>query len=515
MLYIFSILIKFYLFFYIIVKDIYIYIGNNYRNLTFNEKYFFQYINYNKNKGYKDNSNKASILIDCFPAPQWIFVNSIIANLLAEKYDAKIISYGLQKRPYRINKLYNSFNCREHLRVRLNMSEEFESLKYFINIISKINTKSDLLNYEIDGVNIGLDIYDTILKSGLPTVNIKSFRTYKFIILGLRYYFFAKRVISKKNIKFLLLSHDNYISMGTIAKVAWKMNIPVYFANPFQIMKINRPFEIYGRFTEYPKYFNNLSSINKISGIEWSSTMLNRRISGEVGVMMNYQIKSAFGKQLIERQTKNTDKLKVVIATHCFFDSPNCLGWMLFPDFYEWISYIGKLSIDLNYEVYIKPHNDYLPGTIKILKKLINKYPSIQLINPSTTWHQLKAEGVKTVLTCYGSIGHELPLLGFKVINAAYNPHIAYNFNLHPKTIEEYENILKYSINDDFVFEKNDIFEFFYIHKNLLNPDNLFFSSTQGFLNKIKNGENDFKLFLDESQTFEHKVINYFSENEF
>jgi hypothetical protein len=246
-----------------------------------------------------------------------------------------------------------------------------EVIKYFISIVREIKTKSDLLNYKVEDVNIGLDIYDTILKSGLPTIKIKSFRTYKYIILGLRYYFFAKRTIIKENIKFLLLSHDNYISMGTIAKVAWKMNIPVYFANPFEIRKINHPFELYERFTDYPNFFKNLSNSDKKNGLEWSTEMLHRRISGEVGVMMNYQIKSAFGNQFIERQTKNTTNLKVVIATHCFFDSPNCLGWMLFPDFYEWISFLGELSNDLDFELYIKPHNDFLPGTLEILEELI------------------------------------------------------------------------------------------------------------------------------------------------
>jgi hypothetical protein len=502
-------------FFNYITKSLFIRLGNIYRKLTHKDLHFNSYILYNTNNYKQPIESKSIILIDCFPVPQWIFVNSVLVNELASKHNASINSFGLYPRSYKINKLYNSFNCINHIRLNFSASNEIKIFKGFKNILQTINSKRDLLNYHYEQINIGLDIYDTILKTGVPTINLKSFTTYKVIYLGFKHYFFANNLFNSGKVKSVLLSHDNYIYMGTIAKVAWKFQIPVYFANPFEIKKISRPFELYDKFKNYPKYFSSLDNITKEQGILWSKNLLKKRLSGEVGVMMSYQVKSAFGNQLIERQTLNTLNTKLVIATHCFFDSPNCLGWMLFPDFYEWISHLGQLSINLNYEWYIKPHNDYLPGTMEILNSICKKFPKIKLINPSTTWHQLYNEGVRNILTCYGSIGHELPLLGFKVINAAYNPHIAYSFNIHPNSIEEYDDYLKHSIKDTLDIDKNEVYEFFYVHKNLLNPNNLFFESTQNYLDSIKNGQNEYDYYLHEADNFNNKVLSYFRSNEF
>ena len=66
-----------------------------------------------------------------------------------------------------------------------------------------------------------------------------------------------------------------------------------------------------------------------------------------------------------------------------------------------------------DYEWYLKTHADYEPGTLEILNDFCNSYPNFSIIDPSTSWHQLMDEGIRTVLTCYGSVGRELPLLRF------------------------------------------------------------------------------------------------------
>ena len=44
----------------------------------------------------------------------------------------------------------------------------------------------------------------------------------------------------------------------------------------------------------------------------------------------------------------------------------------------------------------------------------------------------------------YGTIGFEYAAMNIPVINASLNnPHIAYDFNINPKTRENYQKILK------------------------------------------------------------------------
>ena len=135
---------------------------------------------------------------------------------------------------------------------------------------------------------------------------------------------------------------------------------------------------------------------------------LDLRLSGKIGVDMNYSLKSAYNKNLLKhRQLVKSNRLKVLIATHCFFDSPHSYGFNLFSDFYEWLNFLGKLSIETNYDWYIKTHPDFLPGNIMIIKSIIKKYPKIKLLKANISHKQLIQEGIDVALTVYGTIGCE------------------------------------------------------------------------------------------------------------
>ena len=57
-------------------------------------------------------------------------------------------------------------------------------------------------------------------------------------------------------------------------------------------------------------------------------------------------------------------------------------------------------------------------------------------MEPSISHNQLIKEGIDAVITCHGSIGAEYPFFNKLVLNASTsNPHINYNFNIHPKKI--------------------------------------------------------------------------------
>jgi len=200
---------------------------------------------------------------------------------------------------------------------------------------------------------------------------------------------------------------------------------------------------------------------------------------------MFYQEKSAFTNKIIKRQLSNSEKLKIIITTHCFYDNPSAYGGLPFKDFYEWLIFLGKNTKNLNYEIYIKPHRDYLPGTIETLKKIEKMFSQFKIINPETSFHQLKKEGAKIILTGYGSVGHELPLLGFLVVNAGYNPHYNYTFNIHPKNLFHYKKIIKNLENYKIKTNLNQIYEFFYVHYTLNHNDKFFFQSTQKYMEYV------------------------------
>ncbi len=440
---------------------------------TFNQEYF---------GGSVSCKSKNIILMDVFTPPEWVIVNSFLCNNLATKYNAYISSYDVAHRGNESNCLYNSFGCNNHLIIKLDRPMSLERKRLFLSIINSVKTKHDLQNLIINKVWIGLDIYESILRTGVPTVNVSSLVTHRQIYRALTYYLFFNKLFSKGRVKAVVLSHDNYISMGLVARVAYRYNISCYFVNPFEMVKSTRTFQIFESYKKFPNYFDTLSDQDKKSAILWSKAQLRERLSGTVGVNMSYQIKSAFVNDKIKRQTSNSDKIKIVIAMHCFFDNPNGIGWMLFPDFYDWLCFLGEVSNSTDYEWYIKTHADYLDGNLEILDEIILQFPKLKMIDSKVSWHQLKDEGVEHVLTCYGTLGGELPLLGYKVINAAYNPHIAYKFNYHPRTIDEYREILTNLSQLPDVKDINKIYEFYYVKHNIFHQEDLFFDSYNDYL---------------------------------
>ena len=86
-------------------------------------------------------------------------------------------------------------------------------------------------------------------------------------------------------------------------------------------------------------------------------------------------------------------------------------------------------------------------------------------ILPSDSSHlQLVEEGIDFALTMYGTVGLEYAAMNKPVINASLNnPHIAYDFNINPKSRKEYSEILmnlkdvKHNIN------LNEVYEYYYM----------------------------------------------------
>lgn len=427
------------------------------------------------------------ILIDCFPIPIWVAANGVLSSCLALKNDAEIFSFGETSRDIYTDKLYKSFHCDRHLVVKIPKRSRKRFKKLFLDAIQSINSNQELFFWSIDGVQIGDEVYETYLRMfNMPTVDVKGIKCRFTIFSALKYYLFFEDYFLKNNITASVLSHDIYISTGVLAKICWSKGIPVYLSSGVELKKTSYPNHKYSEFTRYRKYFQSISRGEQSAGLEWAKNQLNKRLGGIVGVNMSYSNKSAFVNKPLENQITPSEKIKIVIATHCFFDNPRAYGGMLFNDFYEWICYLGVISNSTDYDWYIKCHPDFLPGTLEALNEIVTKYPKLRIINPETSWHQLRHEGVSVVLTCYGSVGHELPLLGFKVINSGYNPHVAYRFNWHAKNLLDYENLLRNIENLGEICELESLYEFYYVHYSLSKRGGWLFSSYDEMVDYLK-----------------------------
>jgi hypothetical protein len=426
---------------------------------------------------------------------------SYLTNILSKKYSANIVGYHpgiidslranisgfirkfINTYPYDI---YRSFGVDMFLSYKINKYQKNRANKIFNSSVLDLKTKKDVEDFSIDNVWIGDLIYDSYLREfNKPTIDISSNEFLEHLLNSIKLYIYWSDFIAENNVCALIISHNVYLNAIPM-RISARKNIPVYQINIQQLYYLTTEnLFSYADFFNYPKTFSSLSKVDQIYGIKESKRRIERRFSGEVGVDMEYSTKSAYGKAGSSRVLNVSNKKKILIATHCFFDSPHSFCNNIFTDFYEWLDYLGSVSIETDYEWYIKVHPDYLDGTMEVVQEFVNKYTKFVLLPSDVSHHQLIDEGVDVALTVYGTIGFEYAALGIPVINGSIcNPHVAYNFNLHPRNMEEYSSLIYNIHNIDIKINKNEIYEYYFM-KNIHNSDNLFFDNYNSTIEKM------------------------------
>ena len=435
------------------------------------------------------------ILLDPFTVPEWVIANSYFVNILAKDKQAKIKTYGNKKRlksPL-AEVIFKSFNVSGHIHTVIEDNSLLKLKEEILSDLRKtVDTKQKLYDLRVHDIWIGIDIYETYLRNQRPTIDFNDSFFWSVLEEGVEFLLFWEDFFSNNSVSGVIVSHDCYNHMDILAKVAYKFKSPVYMPWAMGVQKIDSPFALFkDRFKDYKKYFNNLSNNEKVKAIQWSKNRLDLRLSGEVGVNMRYSTKSAFVSSNSNNHVlKVSNKFKVLIAVHDFFDNPHAYGGMFFTDYYEWLTFLVDLSKKTNYDWYIKTHPDFSSVELGCLNDIVLNRSNIALVPPETSWHQLSEEGLNFVLTCAGSVGHELPLLGVQVINAcSNNPHIAYDFNWHGETIDQYRKMLLNlgSLKDK--IDINEIYEFYYVHHLYTVVDDFIFDSYDEMRDNINEKE--------------------------
>ena len=488
------------------------------------DPYSNKFINFCNNRWPRinDKNRKSEILVELYSVDQTILAFSYAANILANLHRSKIVSFTISARSdlflflryRRINKIYQSFNVNSRFNLKLSKSIENNSEIFFNSIYKKLKNKYDVLNIKIHGDIIGNEIYEAYLRRySSPTIEIDKIEFKLFLKQCLNEYFFWDNYFTTHNVKAIILSHGIY-EYGITRIIANRYKIPVYLPTVRSFFCLKSQSEIgLPLFDKYHTLFNSLTFKEQKIGINWAKKRLDLRFSGAVGVDMTYSTLSAFKKgHLNTRVLRENNRIKILIATHCFFDNPNAYGRNLFPDFYEWICYLGNLSSETNYDWYLKTHPDILPGNQEVINELLSQYKNIIQIPSDTSHLQLIDEGTNFILTVYGSVGHEYPLFGKTVINAGVkNPHIAYSFNIHANSISEYRKILLNLKDIKHKINKKSVYEFYYMHHKYFGYNNLFFKSFDDFISMYpgnkQNSSIAYEYFLDNFNTKDDELL--------
>ena len=451
-----------------------------------------------------------------------IIAFSYLVNVLQRKLNAKIVVYSITNTSHQPlvirtlrrlirpvipsveKEIFSSFGVHSFISVDPTKPHIEKAARLFEKVYPSLQTKWDIENLVVNGVWIGDLIYDTYLRWYFePTIDIQSQKFVVFLRESLETFVFWQEYFETHDVRAINVTHCVYNNAIPL-RIAVQKHIPVYQSNATHVYRMSEPnLFAYGEYKYFPKTFRQLPEQERVAGMQEARKRIELRFTGRVGVDMRYSTKSAYGEKRDQPVLRKSNKFKVLIAAHCFFDSPHSYGNNLFPDFYDWFDFLGKISNETDYDWYVKTHPDFLPGNAEIIQQFLKRYPKFTLIDAGTSHHQLIEEGIGCALTTYGTIGFEYAALGVLVVNASVcNPHIAYNFNLHPKSIKEYEDILRNLGSQSLKINKDEVYEYYFMK---------FIYSSEGWLFE------DYREMLDQlggyDQQFLPPVYSYFLRN--
>ncbi len=133
----------------------------------------------------------------------------------------------------------------------------------------------------------------------------------------------------------------------------------------------------------------------------------------------------------------------IVIFLHDFYDSAHAYRWMLFHDFWEWVSFTIEALRDRKIPFFLKPHPNQDAASAADCDRLRVLYPGLNFLPARVSNRQLVEGGMSCAVTVYGTVVSEMAYLGVPAISCADNPHIGFAFGRSARTRKEYLALLE------------------------------------------------------------------------
>lgn len=492
-------------------------------------KNIFKIINFNKKYFKKININKKSLILCEFTHNSVSQVSfSYLVNALKKKYNCESAAFidaiddnylkFLYKKILNFFNfsnfvIYKSFQVTKFIFLRTNNKILNQSNSQINDILPKLKIKEDLLKLKIENILVGDLIYDSYLRRyKKATVDLKDKDFISFFEKSIKIFYFWINFFQSNKVEAIIVSHAVYVE-SIVVRAAIKNNIVCYQCSWDNIFKIDNIRDTaYVEFRHFKNEYKKFNDNQKKNAINAAKKEINDRFTGkkvgDIHILKKTSFHTHFSK---ERILSKSEKKKILVATHDFSDAPHGYGNIeadIFIDFYEWIKHLNSMSIKTDYEWYIKSHPNCLPETELILKDFIKDKPHLKYISNNISNSQIISEGINCVLTVYGTIGWEYAYFKVPVINATpNNPHISYKFNLNPKSLAEYEDMLlnfeKYKIN----FDENEIYEFYFM-RYIFSRSDWMFNSLNEVTDKIGGYKN-----LSTKKFYEYWISNFTEEH--
>ena len=327
-------------------------------------------------------------------------------------------------------------------------------------------SKEKILQLNYQGIIIGDLFYDWHLsKRRIPTLDSSS----KIFEQDLTEFLVRAKswdnYFKKNPIRMVVVTHAVYLQ-GLVVRTGLKYKAKVFLVTPEKLHQFSEDMFL----ADSESIYYNTSNEFKLGysrNQESARHMLSELKAGSTKVDVAHSYVNGMSGQSKTHIIKKNSNVRILIAAHCFSDSPHTNGIHLFPDFVEWLNWLGEISLKTDYEWYVKQHPAFFPSDYIVLEEFCSRFPNVKLVEHTYSNIELINQGINVVLTVYGTIAFEAASLGALVINASrFSPHVNFNFSKSPLTLSEYHETLVNleNIMRTWVVQESSILHFYDIH---------------------------------------------------
>lgn len=339
------------------------------------------------------------------------------------------------------------------------------------NLLSrKLVDKGQVLKWQIDGIHVGDLFYDWHLRSRkIPTPKINSFYFLVDVLIFCSHFSWWRKQFEKQKPNFIFTSHSCYIQ-GLVARIGLMQNAKVFNIGDhwFHRLTKDRPLADL-EFMDYVPFASNFNGYSH--NRERSNNSLTRLMGGVDSTTVAHETvryQEDDVTKILSDFSRESNRQRVLIACHCFSDSPHGIGGMIFTDFIDWLEFLAQKSLGLSdFDWYIKAHPSFNQQDKKYFAEFCARNPHIKPIYEQIRSNSVLELGFECVLTCYGTIALEAAANSVLTISASTCfPSMKYSFARGANSRNEYEDLLDRMSEQiaDFSVDRDELLHFFDMH---------------------------------------------------
>jgi len=422
------------------------------------------------------------VLLGLFPHKIATYCNLHFAQNLARRTGSRIEAYKITTRCSRlVEEIYAAGGVRVGLDASFAESARVELEKEAGALFAALRSKWELLELRYDGLRIGDLVYDSYLRYHVePTVTLDDPRLREIILKSLIVFVATTNYLQARKVVGFVTDDYSYHECGIITRVLERAQVPVHlvaFGPEHYLYRLHgepgadqQSSRLHWPYPEYRTIFRGMPAEEQDRCREKGRQHLDRKLAGQPD-RFTLGSNTAFGESS-GTLFADSGKPRMLVLMHDFFDAPHGFRWMLFPDFYEWACFLFEQASETPFEWYVKPHPaSWDPARASLNKnnfatfqKLRERFPKINFLPPHVSNRQIVDEGIKAMFTMYGTAAHEFARMGIPVVNAGDNRHIAYDFNYHPRSVDEYRDLIARADRLTLKANPDDIAEYVYMN---------------------------------------------------